>query len=587
VDAGTPRSDAPARREALRRMFGRVRRLVPASVAFASVLLFLASLMWAVVSPGFRAPDELQHVNSVVRMAEGGGWPRPGDTRVRNEVLDALRLSGAVLGGPRTNLPGSSAIPPGAPRFADLAPTPVADRGSFHAMDDGSAPSGPIDQMTQHPPAYYAFASLVYRAFGAGDWRFDRAVFLLRALTALMVALTVPICCYVGARELTGRESVGKVAAFVPLLIPQFQFNSGAVTNDGATIAAASVVWALLLVITCSGPTRRRLLFLAVAVAAACWTKGTALSLLPAVPVAIAIAYRRSRGGRLVNWARPALGAMVGTLGLAFVLGGWWWALNLVRYGHLQPAAYEIPPGRMAPLGILDFLNMFVWRVRWNFFAEVGILRSPALYPLAMSLAALFAVMFTAGLLTRRGLADRLMLLVGMAATLGVLIATTYSAHVHSGNLPGIQGRYLFVLIVPIAVFFAAGLVRLAALVRIRARWVVPAIALAGLGVTLLGLALGFRGDYVVTGRSWGEGIDRFFGWAAWSPTVIVGLVGTFMLCGFALAWVLGRQAHRAGSIGLATLPSSAPVLIGPGAPSRPPAGGGIPRAREHRGALV
>jgi small subunit ribosomal protein S36 len=307
--------------------------------------------------------------------------------------------------------------------------------------------------------------------------------------------------------------------------------------------------------------------------------------------VAIALAYRRSTGGRLWNWARPALGAMVGTLGTAFVLGGWWWALNLIRYGTLQPAAYEIPQGRMAPLRPLDFLDMFAWRVRWNFFAEVGILRSPALYPLAMSLAALFAVLCAAGLLSRRGIADRLMMLVGMGATLGVLIATTYSAHVRSGNLPGIQGRYLFVLIVPIAVFFAVGLVRLAALVRIRARWMVPTIALAGLGVTLLGLALGFRGDYVVSGRSWGEGIDRFFGWAAWSPTVVAGLVGTFVLSGLALAWVLGRQAHRAGPLGgtpvLVTAPATGEAR-GSSAPARPSAStGSIPRAREGRGALV
>ena len=570
MDAGTPRSDAPGRGG---------RRCAGCSAGYADSCsrVRLGAAVPGLpdvgrgLHPGFRAPDELQHVNSVVRMAEGGGWPRPGDTRVRNEVLEALRLSGAVLDAPGRTFRGRAR----SRRERRGSPTSrhPRGRGSFHAMDDGSAPSGPIDQMTQHPPAYYAFASLVYRAVGAGDLAIDRAVFLLRALTALMVALTsVLFCRRTGTdRARNGRQGRRLRAAPDTAVPVQQRCRDQRRRHHRRGLGGLGAVARDHL----SGPTRRRLLFLAVAVAAACWTRGTALSLLPAVPVAIAIAYRRSLGGRLVNWARPALGAMVGTLGLAFVLGGWWWALNLVRYGHLQPAAYEIPPGRMAPLGILDFLNMFAWRVRWNFFAEVAILRSPALYPLAMSLAALFAVMVTAGLLTRRGLADRLMLLVGMGATLGVLIATTYFAHVHSG-LPGHPGS------LPVRPHRAdrrllrRGPGPLAALVRIRARWVVPAIALAGLGVTLLGLALGFRGDYVVTGRSWGEGIDRFFGWAAWSPTVIVGLVGTFVLCGFALAWVLGRQAHHGGSVGVATLPSSGRVPIGEAAPPRPPAAGGI-----------
>jgi hypothetical protein len=61
-----------------------------ACVVLASVLLFGASLLWAVFVPGFRAPDELQHVNSVVRLAEGGGWPGPGDVRIEDETLGAL-----------------------------------------------------------------------------------------------------------------------------------------------------------------------------------------------------------------------------------------------------------------------------------------------------------------------------------------------------------------------------------------------------------------------------------------------------------------------------------------------------------------
>jgi hypothetical protein len=398
--------------------------------------------------------------------------------------------------------------------------------------------------MTQHPPGYYAVAAAVYDLAQAGDWRYDRAIFLLRALTALMVAATVPACCYIAARELTGRESVGKIAAFVPLLIPQLQFVSGAVTNDGATIAAASVIWALLLRITSSGPTRRRFLVLAIAVAVACWTKGTALTLLPSVPLAIAIAFHRARGGRIRSWGPPALAATAGTLGLAFVLGGWWWAVNILRYGRLQPAAYLVPPGTADTLDILQFLHVFLDRMRWSFFGDLGVLKAPAANSLTATLAVLFTVLCVAGLVSRRRVGDRLVMLLGAFAATGVLFTSAYRAHLESNHLPGLQGRYLFVLIVPLAVCFAAGLVRLAGLVRFRAPWLLAAVAIAGLGVTAQGILVGFRLYYVARDRSWGDAVDRFLGWAEWSPMVVAALTAALFLCGLVLAWTLGRDAQ-------------------------------------------
>jgi hypothetical protein len=66
----------------------RVTRWVPPAVALASVLLFLVSLAWAVVTPALRGADEGAHLNSVVRLAEGGGWPQPGDARYEDEIRD-------------------------------------------------------------------------------------------------------------------------------------------------------------------------------------------------------------------------------------------------------------------------------------------------------------------------------------------------------------------------------------------------------------------------------------------------------------------------------------------------------------------
>src|SRR5829696_1071815 len=86
----------------------RVPRPVPLSVVLASVLLFLSSLLWAVVVPGFQAPDELMHANSVLRVAEGGGWPRPTDARVEDELFDAWELAGGTCSSSSFRSPSSS-----------------------------------------------------------------------------------------------------------------------------------------------------------------------------------------------------------------------------------------------------------------------------------------------------------------------------------------------------------------------------------------------------------------------------------------------------------------------------------------------
>jgi 4-amino-4-deoxy-L-arabinose transferase-like glycosyltransferase len=516
----------------------------PALVVLASVLLFLACLSWASVVPGFRTPDEMQHTNSVVRVAEGGGWPGPSDARVRDEVGDAWRLSGTTLDGQRTVFPGTRSSW-SAPLFQDVEPTKVEDRVSFQDLAGGRDETWP-DQMTQHPPGYYAVAAVVYDLLGAGGWRYDQALLLLRALTALMVAASVPVCCYVTARRLTERDDVASIAAFVPLLIPQVHFIGGGVTNDGATMAAAAALWALLLTVTCAGPTRGRLLLLALAMAAACWTKGTALSLLPCVPFGIALAYRRARGPGLRRWALPALAAVTGTSVVAFLLGGWWWALNLLRHGRLQPAGVAHTDLGGEVLGAGEYLLVWLHRLRWTFFGEVGGREPTVLGPLTVTLAAIVLLCTAAGLLSRRRLADRGIMLLGVALTGGVLFATTYGAHLEAATLPGIQGRYLFVLVVPVATLVAAGLVSLAAVVRIPGRWLLVLVVVSAPGVALFGLRLGFTVFYQAPGATWDEAVYLFASWSA-APLPVVALLPAGMAaCTLVAAWMAVRQARDA-----------------------------------------
>jgi small subunit ribosomal protein S36 len=338
----------------------------------------------------------------------------------------------------------------------------------------------------------------------------------------------------------TGDESVARTAAFVPLLIPQLAYIGGAVNNDGAAIAATAVVWTLLMTLTRSGPTPRRLILLGVALGAAFWTKGTALTLLPAVPLALAIAYRRSRPGPLRRWAPPAALATFGSLGLALAVGGWWWAVNLVRYGTLQPAAVATPliEGHARDLG--GFLVAFLARLRWTLIGEVGGREPQVFYLMTVVVAWVFVVLGLVGLASRRRLGERLVMLASIVPTVGVLFSTAYKGHQLTKGFPGIQGRYLFVLVVPVVILVAVGLARVAALVRLPVRWLPPVTALAAVGIALLGLALGFRVYYGGNGGPWGADVDRFIAWAPVPPSAILSLIGLFALSVLVLAWVLG-----------------------------------------------
>ena len=129
-------------------------------------------------------------------------------------------------------------------------------------------------------------------------------------------------------------------------------------------------------------------------------------------------------------------------------------------------------------------------------------------------------------------------------------------------GFPGIQGRYLFVLLVPIAVLVASGVVAVADRVRLRSGWLLPGVALAGFAVPVLAVGVAFQIFYVVPGRSWGDALDLFVSWAPWSPKVIAALVFAVVACGIVLTWQLGRDSRRGAVVDVSRarwIPRSAP----------------------------
>lgn len=520
--------------------------LAPPPVWIAAGLLLLVSVLWAVLTPATRAPDEVHHLNSILRLADGGGWPGPGDGRLDDGIRTLRELSGATHGGMQTTLPGSVNPRPDAPPWTSVPPTLVEDRASLAELmqEDGTPPG--IDQMTQHPPGYYAVMAGIVHLVGAEDWRYDHALFFLRVLTGLAIAGSVPFCVYLASRDLTGRENLARVAAFLPLLIPQLGFIGGAVNNDGVVIAAAAVLMTALVRLMTAGPSVRRLAAVAVAVGVTCWTKGTALPLLPAVPLAVAVAHHRfSSGGVRRRLWRPLRDSVV-VLGAAFVLGGWWWALNLLRYGKVQPDGFEVPVNLGRPLlSFGEFLGEFASKVSGSFFGYVGLLEAPLPLLLTRSLTWIFLALMAVGFVSRRRFGERVVLGLVIALTVGGLFVSTFAAHRRTHNFPGLQGRYLFVLLVPILVFVAVGAAWVARLLRVPGRGAVLLAAVAGVGVAAVGLITGLERYYLAEGQSIGHALDLFLAWAPWSWIPLGLLVVAVVVLLLLLAYTEGRAADR------------------------------------------
>jgi hypothetical protein len=66
-----------------------------AALAAITLLVVAVAGCWAVLTPAFRAPDEPQHVNSVLRLAFGGGWPAPGEA-LMSPAMDVARHQAAL-----------------------------------------------------------------------------------------------------------------------------------------------------------------------------------------------------------------------------------------------------------------------------------------------------------------------------------------------------------------------------------------------------------------------------------------------------------------------------------------------------------
>jgi small subunit ribosomal protein S36 len=521
-------------RHGLRRRVGRALRAVPLLVWLVVGLHVSIMGTYSLLSLPYTQGDEAQNHDMVVAWLHGDGLTPPGERQLAVGVLEGHQRAFSAYR---------------APPFSDHDPGSRRERPTRGELGGDRPTTGELpNQMTQHPPLYFALlAGILYAVPGDGGWAWDQGVGFLRMINVLLLA-PLPLLAWAAVRPLTRSAAAPIAAAIVPLLIPGVARVGGSINHDNL-LTLLGCILTVLLVHVCLGNLRLRLAAaVGITIGLALLTKGFALAFPPVVALAYLVGWRRA-GGRF-----PWKTALIAQL-IAFAVGGWWWVANLVRFGAVQPNGYGQEGwvrlrGPKIPASVPRDHGEFVQGVgerlgNWTV-AFLGRLEPP-FFPFRLALV-VFAVlglglMFSLFLRRRAGLSPGVVgvCVLPIVGIFIIIVKGAYSTWNDYLVIGGVQGRYLYPGIVGAAVVTAVGW---AALLSGARRWL-PAglLVLAGvvqfvaanIVVDTYWLPPGFGGLRPDHLRDALAQIDRWSPWpVALSALPFVGIIG------FGAATVIG-----------------------------------------------
>jgi hypothetical protein len=471
---------------------GRERRLGAWLYAIAAVQF----ACWALITPAFQAPDEVDHFAYTQSLVERGQAPsrNPGSPLARWSSAESLALEDIDF---FTDHQVGDTKPPW------LSLQQRAYRAQAARLHPSSGDGGGNETAATHGPIYYAALAPAYLLAGSSPFA---QLTLMRLTSALIGALTV-LFAYLLARELApGRPWLAVLAGLLVAYEPMYGFISGAVNNDVGVNAGAAALELLLIRMLRRGVTLPLGLLTGGLLTLLPFVKGTADSLYPVAAVAfLAALWRHHRRADAAGWGALALAAVT-----VHELAG---RLD----GHLHPSAGGAsgPGGATSvtgpvlehPLGYLAYLwEVFLPRLSfmaphfetsappaftifvergWAAFGWYDVLFGRWVYlvifgaMLAVPLLALAAARLE-WRFVRRNLVEAALLMMMPVAVVAGFEAAFYT----TGVRPAISefGRYAFPAIAPLAVLVVASL---HAFGRRRAL-----LAGAGLLVAMLALSL-------------------------------------------------------------------------------------------------
>lgn len=467
---------SPRLHDSMRRISGRSMVIVLATLAFGAVLA-----MSALASPAYRTPDEPQHLSTALRLATGGGYPDPGTAWLAPAVEESFLY---------VDFPGTDRVfdgEPVRPRPADLPDPSLAE---LRERSEGR-PSVVFDQMTQHPPLYYAVLAVAIRVLDLEQLGTADAVLVLRLLSAAML-LPVPYLC-MRAADLVGLPArAATAAAFVPVGWTQLT-HIGSGLNNGTPLVLAGCLLAVLLLRVVAGDTSKRLaVAVGLTLGLSLLVKGFALGFTAPVLVAYAVAAR-------IRGVAPALRA--GLLAALVALPGYaWWVTNVVRFGTVQPYGDPRPLRRVGDLSVVEFWVEFLNRLSHSWYANLGWSQTPppvwVHVPLTLALVVLVALGTWA---LRRRMGAVLVLHLLWVPILAIVAYGSFNAYLTTGVVDAVHGRYLQPAAATLAVLAVAGLWELPA-----GRTLVRGVPLVASIAAIAGVAIAIRFFWTPGSLPWG-----------------------------------------------------------------------------------
>jgi small subunit ribosomal protein S36 len=506
---------------------------VPA-VVWVLVALNAALLsVYALLFPPYTGFDEPQHVDMTLHVLRGETWPwpAPGELPLSRGVAAS---SNPVYFGPLSKHPYTN--------------DPLPDRGkrlTIGELDRTPAPAvqNYPNQMVQHPPAYYALGALVLKAWpGSVDkMPYDQVVSVLRLLSIVLMT-PLPLLVWAAGRRLT-EASTAVAAAAMSVGIPGLTRVGANVQNDDLLILATSAMLVGLVRVVTGDLTRRTAVFVGLLTALALFTKGFAL-VLPVVVVAAYAVHRRAG-------VKPGLWALV----VGGVLGGPWYLMNLVRFGKIQTEGLGAKADALfrgqandEPHPLTTYVHHTASLLTRRFWGAIGIPDLPSLPSwLAWLLTILITVLIGVAVARCGGRRQQLgVMLLPIPLMLVIVVAGSLHWWQFNGELPGVQGRYLYPGLLGLLLVVATGL---ASLLRSR-RNLAPLVAI-GAAFVLQAWALAIvLGTYWVPGHDLVAGAKGVFHWSPWPPVVTaLPFVAVVVLAPWALLLCARGAFTRSGPV--------------------------------------
>jgi hypothetical protein len=267
---------------------------------------------WALITPTFQAPDEVDHFAYTQSLVERGQAPSRNPASPLRRWSSAETLALDDMGFFTDHQVGDTRAPWTARQQARY-------RAQAAFLHPSASDGGGNETAATHGPIYYALLAPAYVLASSSP---ISQLTLMRIVSALIGALTA-LFTFLLARELApGRAWLAALAALLVAYQPMFGFISGSVNNDVGVNAGAAALELLLIRVLRRGVTLPSGLLTGGLLALLPIVKGTAYELYPVAAVALLLALsRHHRRTEAPGWAGVALGG-IGVRELSVHLAG-------------------------------------------------------------------------------------------------------------------------------------------------------------------------------------------------------------------------------------------------------------------------